>query len=108
MNAMLATEMFYSQDADRKLGKARSAREQAEKYHSEIQKKSISGTEEYCAHIRDQANTKLAKCVQHVRMLTRHGRRPWLSLRGQEMCASRPKRTRPRLRLTLTTSARRS
>jgi hypothetical protein len=49
MNAMFAKAMLYSQDADRKLEQARSAKEQAEKHRAEGQKNASYETKEYCA-----------------------------------------------------------
>lgn len=55
---MLARAMVYSQDADRKLDRARAMKQEAAKYRDEVQRQTIEQTEAFCAEARTKAEAE--------------------------------------------------
>ena len=53
--SMLARAMVYSQDADRKLDRARAMKQEAAKYRDEVQRQTLEQTEAFCAEARAKA-----------------------------------------------------
>ncbi|MCH8199776.1 MAG: hypothetical protein IIA54_06900 [Chloroflexi bacterium] len=52
---MLARAMVYSQEADRKLDRARAMKQEAAKYRDEVQRQTLEQTEAFCAEARAKA-----------------------------------------------------
>ena len=55
---MLARAMVYSQDADRKLDRARAMKQEAAKYRDEVQRQTVEQTEAFCAEARAKAEAE--------------------------------------------------
>ena len=55
---MLARAMVYSQDADRKLDRARAMKQEAAKYRDEVQRQTLEQTEAFCAEARSKAEAE--------------------------------------------------
>ena len=55
---ILARAMVYSQDADRKLDRARAMKQEAARYRDEIQQQTVDQTETFCAEAREKAQAE--------------------------------------------------
>lgn len=55
LTAMLARAMIYSQDADRKLERAKAMRTEAERYREQVQRETVAQTEALCAAMLQEA-----------------------------------------------------